>query len=173
MAVNERQHGNEKTLALPQVPSPTVKINRKIPLAFYNILDSKPMHACELSPVQLIDTPRIAACARLLCPWDSPGKSTGVVCHALLQGIFLTQGLDPHLLRLPALAGMFFTTIGDLRCANFITLINSSSSIGALFPKAKDSRRDWSDSMKSFSLANSSVKYHYYLTDKATEAWRN
>ena len=29
---------------------------------------------------------------RLLCPWDSPGKSTGVGCHFLLQGIFLTQG---------------------------------------------------------------------------------
>ena len=25
------------------------------------------------------------------CPWDSPGKNTGVGCHALLQGIFLTQ----------------------------------------------------------------------------------
>ena len=24
--------------------------------------------------------------ARLLCPWASPGKSTGVGCHALLQG---------------------------------------------------------------------------------------
>ena len=24
--------------------------------------------------------------------WDSPGKNTGVGCHALLQGIFLTQG---------------------------------------------------------------------------------
>ena len=30
--------------------------------------------------------------ARLLCPWDSPGKNTGKGCHALLQGIFLTQG---------------------------------------------------------------------------------
>ena len=29
--------------------------------------------------------------ARLLCPWDSAGKNTGVGCHALLQGIFLTQ----------------------------------------------------------------------------------
>ena len=27
---------------------------------------------------------------RLLCPWDSPGKNTGVGCHALLQGIFPT-----------------------------------------------------------------------------------
>ena len=29
---------------------------------------------------------------------DSPGKNTGMGCHALLQGIFLTQGLDPGLL---------------------------------------------------------------------------
>ena len=35
---------------------------------------------------------------RLLCPWDSPGKTTGVGCHVLLQGIFPTQGLNPHLL---------------------------------------------------------------------------
>ena len=28
--------------------------------------------------------------ARLLCPRDSPGKNTGVGCHALLQGIFPT-----------------------------------------------------------------------------------
>ena len=26
------------------------------------------------------------------CPWDFPGKSTGVGCHFLLQGIFPTQG---------------------------------------------------------------------------------
>ena len=25
---------------------------------------------------------------RLLCPWDSPGKNTGVGCHALLQRIY-------------------------------------------------------------------------------------
>ena len=35
---------------------------------------------------------------RLLCPWDSPDKSTGVACHSLLQGIFLTQGLNLGLL---------------------------------------------------------------------------
>ena len=32
---------------------------------------------------------------RLLCPWDSPGKNTGVGCHFLLQGIFPTQGSNP------------------------------------------------------------------------------
>ena len=36
--------------------------------------------------------------ARLLCPWDSPDKNTGVGCHALLQGIFPTHGLNPCLL---------------------------------------------------------------------------
>ena len=35
---------------------------------------------------------------RLLCPWDSPGRNTGVGCHTLLQGIFPTQGSNPHLL---------------------------------------------------------------------------
>ena len=34
--------------------------------------------------------------ARLLCPWGSPGKNTGVGCHALLQGIFLTQRSNPR-----------------------------------------------------------------------------
>ena len=34
----------------------------------------------------------------LLCPWDSPGKNTGVGCHSLLQGIFTTQGSNPCLL---------------------------------------------------------------------------
>ena len=36
--------------------------------------------------------------SRLLCPWDSLGKNIGVCCHALPQGIFTTQGLNPHLL---------------------------------------------------------------------------
>ena len=31
---------------------------------------------------------------------DSPGKDTGVGCHALLKGIFPTQGLNSHFLRL-------------------------------------------------------------------------
>ena len=37
--------------------------------------------------------------ARLLCPWHFLGKSTGVGCHSLLQGIFLAQGSNlglPH-----------------------------------------------------------------------------
>ena len=32
------------------------------------------------------------------CLWNSPGKNTGMGCHCLFQGIFLTQGLNPCLL---------------------------------------------------------------------------
>ena len=37
---------------------------------------------------------------RLFCPWDFPGKKTGVACHFLLQGIFPTQGPNPRFLHL-------------------------------------------------------------------------
>ena len=29
-------------------------------------------------------------CHPMVCPWDSPSRNTGVGCHSLLQGIFLT-----------------------------------------------------------------------------------
>ena len=41
---------------------------------------------------------------------NSPGKNTGVGCHAFLQGVFPTQGLKLHLLPSPALTDSFFTT---------------------------------------------------------------
>ena len=42
----------------------------------------------------------ITLSTKVLCPWASPGRNTGVGCHALLQGIFLTQGLNFHPLSL-------------------------------------------------------------------------
>ena len=49
---------------------------------------SDSLQTCELKPL------------RLLYPWDSPGKSTEVGSHAPLEGIFLTQGSNLHLLSL-------------------------------------------------------------------------
>ena len=34
--------------------------------------------------------------SNFLCPWDSPDKYNGIDCHALLQRIFPTQGLNPE-----------------------------------------------------------------------------
>ena len=41
--------------------------------------------------------PHVLQPSRILCPWDSPGKNTGVRCHAVLQGIFPIQGSNPGL----------------------------------------------------------------------------
>ena len=49
------------------------------------------------SCVQLFVTPWTIARKALLF-MDSPDKNTGVGCHALLQGVFPTQGLNPHIL---------------------------------------------------------------------------
>ena len=58
--------------------------------------------ACMLSHLVAFDSvqPHGLWPTRLLCPWASPGKNTGVGHHALPQGIFLTQGSNPRLLRL-------------------------------------------------------------------------
>ena len=39
-------------------------------------------------PCLTLSRPRELQPTRLLCPWNSPGKNTGVGCHSLLQGIF-------------------------------------------------------------------------------------
>jgi len=31
----------------------------------------------------------------LLCPWDFPGKTTGMVCYFFLHVIFLDPGIEP------------------------------------------------------------------------------
>ena len=53
--------------------------------------------AQSLRLVQLFATLRIAA-HQAPCSQGSPDKNTEVGCHALLQGVFPTQGLDPSVL---------------------------------------------------------------------------
>ena len=70
--------------------------------------------------------------ARLLHPWDSPGRNNGVGCHALLQGIFLTQGSNLSLWpllhwqmdSLPFLTFLYWATfeVTDTHCS---TIYNS------------------------------------------------
>ena len=58
------------------------------------------VHVCVLSRSVVSDSlqPHGLKLVRLLCPWNSPGKDTGVGCHSLLQGIFPTQGSNLGLL---------------------------------------------------------------------------
>ena len=57
-------------------------------------------HACACMRAVVSDSllPHGLQPAKLLCPWNFPGKNTGVGCHFLPQGIFLAQGLNPQLL---------------------------------------------------------------------------
>ena len=65
------------------------------------------MHVCEAASVvyDLLQSYGL----QLLCPWDSLGKNTGVSCHAFLQGIFLTQGLN-HVSWISCISRGIFTT---------------------------------------------------------------
>ena len=61
--------------------------------------DSVSYHCCCCLIAVVSDSAsRWTVVCRLLCSWDFPAKNTGVGCHFLLQGIFLTQGSNPHLL---------------------------------------------------------------------------
>ena len=59
-----------------------------------------------VSCVQLFWDPHEVWPPRLLCPWDFPGKNTGVGCYFFFQEIFL-RWVEPESL---TLAGGFFTT---------------------------------------------------------------
>ena len=74
----------------------------------YLLYSSQQLHS--IKPIACVHAKQLQLCpilckkqrslepTRLLCPWDSPGKNTGMGCHAPLQGIFLTQGLNLLLL---------------------------------------------------------------------------
>ena len=50
--------------------------------------------SCSVMPYSL--WPHGLQPARLHCPWDYPGKNSGVGCHFLLQRTFPTQGRSLH-----------------------------------------------------------------------------
>ena len=68
------------------------------------------LHACSVaSVVPDSSQPYELQPSKLFCPWDSPGKNSGVCCHPP-PGIFPTQRLNLGLRRLLHLERGFFTT---------------------------------------------------------------
>ena len=84
----------------PQLP-PVARLEPVYPAQVVLLVKRLSSKVCVLSHSVVSDyDPMACSLPRLLCPWDSPGKNTGVGCRALLQRIFRTQGLKLHLLRL-------------------------------------------------------------------------
>ena len=63
----------------------------------------------------------VAQPTRLHCPRDSPGKNTGVGCYLLLQGIFLTQGSNLHLLHCRQI--LYCLSHQESSCGTFMSAI--------------------------------------------------
>ena len=64
--------------------------------------------------------------ARLLCPWNFPGKNTGVGCHFLLQGIFPTQGFILNVLHLLHRQILYHCTTWEAICNTLYLKMNKT-----------------------------------------------
>ena len=87
--VNTASESAETVFCSPGEPQPSSEMERKGWGQVWPLVC-----VCMLSCFCCVRT----VAARLLCPWDCPGKNIGVDCHSLLQGIFPIQGLNPSLL---------------------------------------------------------------------------
>ena len=70
--------------------------------------------------------PRGLQPARLLRPWNSPGKNTGVGSHSFLQGIFPTQGLK----------------LGLLHCRQILYRLSYQGSLDIMFNEISQTQKD-------------------------------
>ena len=75
--------------------------------------------------------------ARLLCPWDSPGKNAGVGCPAVPQGILPTPGSNPHLLTSPALVSRFLSTSATWEALLLLRMQQKWQRCSSSFPTGK------------------------------------
>ena len=97
-SIKDRQSSismNIKQLLAPKAPPPPYSRAPAILIMWFRRVQRESASCSVMSnsmkPIGLKST-------RLLSTWDSPGKNTGLGCHSLLQGIFLTQRSNPGLL---------------------------------------------------------------------------
>ena len=86
--VGMQRDGHDRSNGAQENEIMQVNFSHKESFKTYSSVMSNSLRPCGLQPT------------RLLCPWDSPIKNTGVGCHVLFQGIFLTQESNPRLIHL-------------------------------------------------------------------------
>ena len=98
--------------------------------------------------------------ARCFCPWNSPGKNTGVGCYSLLQEIFVTQGLNLGLLHHRHI-------LDDLSLFSFYLLLNSYYSDigppGLMFQNSYAILLSFSFQLLQFKLARKHACDHFLI----------
>ena len=110
-------------------------------LIFLSYKDTRSIRLCVLSHPVVSHSlrPHELYPTRLLCPWDFPGKNTGMGCHFLLQGTFPTQGSNLCLLPLlpwqvDSLPLGFWTCPNDLILTFFFFSGCATQHVGILVP---------------------------------------
>ena len=119
----------------------------------------------------------------LLSPWNFPGKNTGVGCHFLLQGIFLAQGSNPHLLCLLHWQADFlplsyqgspkihWKTKYKLTCSNFHFSVSTretlDDSVKPDFLQVHQTKPSFTKSISKFKLVHH--QNHLWLTSRESE----
>ena len=76
---------------------------------------------------------------RFLCPWDSPGKNTGVGCHFLLQFIILSNCSFFFLICINSSFRFFIWVVWLMYTCQFLLSLASWSSVIILSLEAQDS----------------------------------
>ena len=99
-SIKTRKRSVQTTLY--SVSSPLLVSQRNVPVMSY-----LRVHACSVVSDSL--WPHGLYPARLLSPWDFPGKNTGVGCHFLLLAIFPIQD-QTRVFWVSCIAGRFYTT---------------------------------------------------------------
>ena len=74
----------------------------------------------------------------VLCPRESPGNNTRVGCPALFQGIFPTQGSNPHLLHLLHWQGGSLPPVPPQKPKYLYTIHKSESEVSQSCPTLCD-----------------------------------
>ena len=74
--------------------------------------------------------------ARLLCPWNSTGKNTGVGSHSLFQGIFLTHWLNPGILHCRQIPNCL--SHQDINDISMYVIYSATKEVGRAVPESSD-----------------------------------
>ena len=85
---------------------------------------------------------------------DSPSKNTGVDCHALLQGVFLTQGSNPPILCLLHWQAGSLPLVPSGKPNSLInrSLLNSNISISLILPSPSGLATDYTETEASWHM---------------------